>query len=397
MPTARFLAIVIFSGAVALSGGCRGRTQDPIRPDASQAARRAPGPPSSAAPPASAPPPAADPDTVSAALWLVAPRRWAIAHGAAVSLVDPETGAATEIAPHAGLIGLISTTPQGDRLVFTAGDSHLGVWGSDGVPGWSVPGVKTAEIQAIGLAPGGDRVAAQEGDRLRVWAAGTGSPAVDVESPGQALQIVFHADRRHLLIASPAGVAALDLASKTFDGRERGTDTGGTFVTTLSPDGQWTAAGASGGHALRVWRTLPWAPVATLGQAVDCQNHISAAFSADGQHLLGNSGEAWRRAFAVGSWRAGQTWKPRPDPLLSTTSQLSDDGQTGLLVTDEHIQAVDARSGAVLGAIPHEGWRQQQLSPDGRWLLVYGDGYAIHEARGMRRTARSPRESPTGP
>jgi hypothetical protein len=392
MPIPRRAAGVALSTIAALligMSGCGGRKQDKIRPEASQAAmiKQAPSAPSSPLPSPSAPLPVAEPDSFSAALWLVAPRRWALVHGASVSLVDPESGASTEISPHAGLISLVSASPQGDRLAFTAGEGYLGVWGADGSFVWAVPGVKVEQSQAIGLSPGGDLVAMQDDARLRVWAVGSAQPSVDVDSPGQTFQLVFHADRRHLLSASLSNVAALDLVSKTFEGKDRSTDTGGTFVTTVSPDGQWTAAGAAGGHALRVWKTLPWSPVATLGQAVDCQNHINAAFSADGQRLQGSSGEAWRRVFTAGSWRVERVWKPRRDPLLDTTSQLSDDGQIGLLVTDEQIQAVDARSGAAVGTMPHDGWRQQQLSPDGRWLLVYGDGFAIHETRGMRRTA----------
>jgi hypothetical protein len=165
------------------------------------------------------------------------------------------------------------------------------------------------------------------------------------------------------------------------EGDALGTETGGTFGTIVSPDGRWVAAASEAGHALRVWRTLPWKSVAMLGRAPDCANHLQIAFSADGKTLLGSAGEAWSKTFETGTWRVTRAQK-KGDKYAYT--QLSEDGQTALREHAGSVEVVRVKGRKVVGTLPTAEPGSNRLSSDGRWLLHFErTSFALYEADGL--------------
>lgn len=255
--------------------------------------------------------------------------RW----GPAIDLFDATSGFAAS--PALGAAVLVGRGPAADKVVLVAERGAV-VYRIDGraVGKIALPG---GAAVAAALSKDGARVAVVT-DRLRVYDVASGSALHDIDlggapasEPGTS-QVAFHADGVHVVVTGIASARVLSLATGREIGDAHDTGTGGTFATVLSPDGRFVAAAADAGHTLKVWRTAPWAEVASLGHVESCKNHWGAvAFLQGGQRLVA---VARAKSFVIADGATFRPQKTSTAALLTDVVQVSDDGTTALASDD---------------------------------------------------------------
>lgn len=333
-------------------------------------------------------------------------QQWSVVlvHADRVRIVDPTTAKTTWLLPHAGAVDhvsvLASRGSQGSFVSLTAGEKHASLWTPGGALVTTFPWIRTHGVQAITVSKDAKRAAVLLGDRVVVGstdAAAETKPLASFDTGGPCFSVAFHDDGRHLVVASAHQATVFDLQKNVIVGDSHSTDTGGTFPTSLSPDGRWVAASTAAGHKLTVWQSVPWRTVAHLGTAPDCGNHVSCAFSDDGGFLYGAAGSAWSKAFEAGSWRVVHAANPgRGSKHVYTL--LSDNGYIGLRGEASNVEIVDAKTKVVLTAIQTDPTETVRLSPDGAYAVRFGGkGFSLLETRTSRvvLTVPAPPSAPT--
>jgi WD40 repeat protein len=203
-----------------------------------------------------------------------------------------------------------------------------------------------------------------------------GYPAAD--EPG-FLHVTFDPSGKYVLLSS-VGVAAYDLTTLKPLATTLDTDTGGTFATVVSPDGRFVAAASEDGHALRVWHTISWAPIATLGHVTDCANHFNViAFVQGGKRLVGVANALNLKVYDTSTWKAVVTSTNKD---VAGASAFSDDGSIAFTIDGSGKgTAYETATAKIVGAFVHP---VSALTPslDGAFAIDHeGATLALYDAR----------------
>lgn len=309
--------------------------------------------------------------------------RW----GPAIDLFDATSGFAASPALGAGV--LVGRGPTAERVVLVAERGAV-VYAIEGRAGAKVAFAGGAAVAAA-LSKDGARLAVVT-DHLRVYDVAAGTVARDVDlgaapasEPG-AIQVAFHADGAHAVVTGIASVRVFSLATGREVGEAHDTGTGGTFATVLSPDGRFVAAAADAGHTLKVWRTVPWAEVASLGHVESCKNHWGAvAFLQGGQRLVG---VARGKSFVLADTATLRPLKTSSAALLADVVHVADDGKTALSADEAgRVTVVDVATEKARARFDASFTGAATLSSDGRHVVEHrGASLVMYDAASGART-----------
>ncbi|MFO0547378.1 MAG: hypothetical protein U0271_03260 [Polyangiaceae bacterium] len=148
-------------------------------------------------------------------------------------------------------------------------------------------------------------------------------------------------------VGGHAVIDAKTCAVLAFDG----SDTGGTGVSTVSPDGTLVATGVSGGHHLELKRTDPF-DAGRLFAKYECPDHVAPTWNRDGTRLLdmGIDGR-FLSSFDAKTGRRIAFWRLPAEKLAAV---MFDDGRRAAVLYADRVEVVDAARKRVTCKTPLE-------------------------------------------
>lgn len=290
-----------------------------------------------------------------------------------------EVGGAARVLPKPPApIGQLVVSADGARAAAPLADGRLSVFDLGAGSLLSTMAGSGGEIYHAAFTPDGARVAVARDGGFSIHDAGGG--ALVCQAPDRVFHMAFTKDGG-TLVTTMNGMHARHDAATCKQLGSGSSATGGTFGSTVSPDGELLASAAGDGHDLEVMRSRDFKVLRpALAHAPDCQSHVFATWSPDGKVLLGNGSGRWFESFEVGSYRRIARYEPKPDQVDCISDMLPDGVHIAFACQDRgRIEIVNAKQKKVACSIAAAG--QVFPSPDSKRIAVVGEGRVrVYEA-----------------
>lgn len=319
-------------------------------------------------------------DEAAVVTWRPDGRALAVAWGARAAIVPVDDGEPVALAPASSTHEVLAFSPDGQRLASIGHDGAVRLFAADGtLAGQLFAGDAGARDDvaspSLAFSADGARLVVVT-DRARVWEVATRAQ-VCVVADGWIADVVFQADGRSIAGSSLTGAFGRWDAARCTPIDQGSADTGGTFGTSLSPDGRWLASSEQG-HGLRIHllEKKGERPIAT--PTTTCRHHVAPAFAQDGKTLVVLAD--WFRSYRVPGFTPLASWSPKPAEREAIV-QTFDDGLHVLVQDERHTAVVDVRTPAKEVRVEANGITRFVPSPDSAWLAgIAKDGVHVWSA-----------------
>jgi WD40 repeat protein len=144
-------------------------------------------------------------------------------------------------------------------------------------------------------------------------------------------------------------------------------ETGGTFGSTLSPDGALVVSAAADGHELELQSTQPFRIVkGVLASAKSCEDHVMPGVTDDGKVIYANGSGHWYKSFDAGSRQPIAKWKADDKDVPTGITSFNDGQHIVARFESGKVLIIDARKGATVCEIEGAADSYVWPSPDGK-------------------------------
>jgi WD40 repeat protein/serine/threonine protein kinase len=297
-----------------------------------------------------------------------------------IKLWDAASGAEiVTLAGHEGSVRDIAFSPDGAELFSAASDNSARIWTVSSGAERLVLNGHSDRLTDLALSPDGSRLATASWDgTIRLWDTASGSELLGF--PGDSARVyavAFSPDGRWL---AGGGTDAVITVWDATTGEEQLRLPGhkGIIVNlAFAPDGRRLASGADDGR-LRIWDVSPSGSREWLTLAGHNSVMFGVDFSPDGSRLATASWDGQVKLWDVQTGAelgavVADEWRQfavefSPDGQQVVTSALNDTAVIWQLSTGEAVHSFSGHGGPILDVA---------ISPDGRWLVTVGEGAEI--------------------
>ena len=200
-----------------------------------------------------------------------------------INLWETATGKMTgRLIGHAGPVGVLAYSPDGNRLASGSTDKTLRLWNPATLKEVAVLRGHENPVDCLYYSPDGVRICSVGGGSARLWDAVTGREVAVLGAPVRRLGVIFTPDSRRLVIG-------IDREARVYDARSGqqiaalGTHQAQVVHLVVSPDGKRIASSDHDEKNIRLWDGVTGREIATLRGHAFCPEVL--AFSPDGTRL----------------------------------------------------------------------------------------------------------------